>query len=71
MKALSLTIQKLWPMYKFFVDKQTDKWTGQKLYFRDLLMRGGGGGRGHKNEVIMMIKGINANYSICFVHFGC
>ena len=26
---------------------------------------------GHKNEVIMMIKGINANYSICFVHFGC
>ena len=28
---------------KVFVDKQTDKWTGQKLYAPNLLMRG------HKN----------------------
>ena len=29
-KAVSLTIQKLWPMKKFFVDKQADKQTVRK-----------------------------------------
>ena len=33
MKALSLTIQKLWPMLRFLqTNKQTDRQTGQKLY---------------------------------------
>jgi hypothetical protein len=40
MKALSLAIQKIWPMLKFF---HTDRRTGQKLYAPDLLIWG------HKN----------------------
>ena len=35
MKHLSLTIQKLWPTLKFFVDKQKNRQTGQKLYNTD------------------------------------
>ena len=34
MKALSLTIQTLWPMLKLFEDIEMDKLTGQKLYAR-------------------------------------
>ena len=48
MKVLSFTIQKLWPMQKYFAakqtdrrtDGQTDKRTDQKLYDPDLSMRG-------------------------------
>jgi hypothetical protein len=36
MKALSLTIQKIWHMLKF----QTDRQTGQKLYAPDLSIQG-------------------------------
>ena len=49
MKALSLTIQKLWPMSKFLwtnkgTDGRQDKKTGQKLYAPDVSMQG------HKNS---------------------
>jgi hypothetical protein len=41
MKALSFTIQKIWPMLKFLqTNKQTDRRTGQKLYAPDLSIRG-------------------------------
>ena len=44
MKAISLTIQKLWPILKFLADKEMDrqknKSTGQKLYVPDLSMQG-------------------------------
>jgi hypothetical protein len=36
MKALSITIQKIWPMLKFL---QTDRQTDQKLYAPDLSTR--------------------------------
>ena len=36
MKALSLTVQKIWPMLKFLqTDRQTDRRTGQKLQLID------------------------------------
>ena len=38
MKALTLTIQMLWPMLKIFVEKQRNRQTGQKLYAPDLLI---------------------------------
>jgi hypothetical protein len=40
MKALPLTSQKIWPMLKFFADRQTDRRTGQKLYAPDLSIQG-------------------------------
>ena len=43
MKALTLTNQKIWPMYKVFagkqLDRRTDEQTGPKLY-ADLLILG-------------------------------
>ena len=39
MKAVTLTIQKLWANVKIFC-RQKDKQTGQKLYTLDLSMRG-------------------------------
>jgi hypothetical protein len=53
MKALSLAIQKIWPMLKFLQtykqtdrDRQMDRRTGQKQYAPDLSIRG------HKNQWI-------------------
>jgi hypothetical protein len=54
MKALSLTIQKIWPMFKFLqTDKHTDRRTGQKLYAPDLSIQG------HKNHLR------SNNYEVC------
>jgi hypothetical protein len=47
MKALSLTIQKIWPMLKFL---QADRQTGQKLYAPDLSIRG------HKNSHACILR---------------
>ena len=38
MKALSCPILKLWPMLKFFADKQADKQPGEKLHAPDLFV---------------------------------
>ena len=55
MKAPSLTTYQSKDLANknVFTDKQTEKWTGQKLYAANLSMGGGGGkrgGRAHKNH---------------------
>jgi hypothetical protein len=59
MKALSLAIQKIWPMLKFL---QTERRTGQKLYAPDLSIRG------HKKILKITLNRINVEYfseSVC------
>jgi hypothetical protein len=69
MKALSLTIQKMRPMWKFLqTDRQTDRWTGQKLYAPDLSIQE------HKNlnflcySISVLSK--NPFHSLCFLIRG-
>ena len=65
MKALSLTVQMLWPMLKcvcvvfFCMFEQTDRLTGQKLYAPNLLIWG------HRKKKIGEEKQLDINFEIC------
>ena len=49
MKALSLTVQKLWPMQKFFADERIERQTDRQNY----MLRSIDGGGVHEKEKML------------------